>query len=66
IPYETKRILKYLALALVFVLVAMFMPLKDVLLRIVAGNTLLIIFSWLLLKDVGILAILKTRFTGQK
>ncbi|HEX3009693.1 MAG TPA: polysaccharide biosynthesis C-terminal domain-containing protein, partial [Bacteroidales bacterium] len=47
IPYETKRILKYLALALVFVLVAMFMPLKDVLLRIVAGNTLLIIFSWL-------------------
>lgn len=61
IPYEIGRILKYLAVALVFAAVVMFIPVKDTMMRLITGNAILVVFAWLLLRDVGLTRMLKMR-----
>lgn len=58
IPYDLKRIFKYLLIALFFTAVVLFMPIKVVLIKIIVGNAILLLFAYLLLRDVGLIKLL--------
>jgi O-antigen/teichoic acid export membrane protein len=60
IPYELGKILKYLALAVVFSGAILLLPIPSVALRLVAFNALLLVFAFILLKDVGMIPVLKS------
>lgn len=60
IPYETGRLLKYLVLAIVFTAAILLLPIHSVALRLLTFNSILLIFAFILLKDVGMIPVLKS------
>lgn len=55
IPYEIFRIVKYLGIGLIFSMAILYMPVKDMLLKLLSGNIILLLFAYLLLRDVGLI-----------
>jgi O-antigen/teichoic acid export membrane protein len=61
IPYEMGRIIKYLGIGMVFAAMVMLIPVKDTLLKLITGNAILVVFAFLLLKDVGLIQLVLKR-----
>jgi hypothetical protein len=63
IPYELGKIVKYLALAIIFSAAVLLLPIHSVALRLVAFNSILLVFAFILLKDVGLINVIKSTIT---
>lgn len=66
IPYEVGRILKYLGLTIVFTAAILLLPVETTILRLVIFNGILLVFAFILLKDVGLIHVFKSALSQLK
>jgi O-antigen/teichoic acid export membrane protein len=66
IPYEVNRILRYMLLAIIFTAVILLLPFHSVVLRLITCNAILLVFAFILLRDVGMITVLKSAITQLK
>lgn len=59
IPYEIGKLVKYIVLAIIFTGVILLLPIETIWLRLIVFNSILLIFAYILLKNVGLINVLK-------